>query len=89
MFLSLDGFTETTDGEMIGPEWSDDLRTHWAEVSAREGQMLLYGRTSFEYNATFHWSRISLSTPASSSFRTKQTTEEIYQARSISWPAHH
>jgi dihydrofolate reductase len=53
MFMSLDGFTETTEGEMIGPEWSDDLLTHWAEVNAREGQMLLYGRKSFEFNSIF------------------------------------
>jgi dihydrofolate reductase len=53
IFMTLDGFTETTDGEMIGPDWSDDLLTHWAEVNAREGQMLLYGRTSFKFNSTF------------------------------------
>jgi dihydrofolate reductase len=53
MFMTLDGFTETPEGEMIGPEWSDDLRTHWAAVNAREGQMLLYGRTSFEFNSVF------------------------------------
>jgi hypothetical protein len=38
---------------MIGPKWSDDLRAHWARVNARAGQMLLYGRTSFESNSTF------------------------------------
>lgn len=53
MFMTLDGFTETPEGDMIGPDWSDDLRTHWAGVNAREGQMLLYGRTSFEFNSTF------------------------------------
>jgi dihydrofolate reductase len=53
MFMTLDGFTETREGEMIGPDWSDDLLTHWAEVNARDGHMLLYGRTSFEFNSTF------------------------------------
>jgi dihydrofolate reductase len=53
MFMTLDGYTETTNGDMIGPDWSDDLRTQWAEVNARDGQMLLYGRTAFEFNATF------------------------------------
>ncbi len=53
MFMTLDGYTETSDGDMIGPDWSDDLRTHWAEVNARDGQMLLYGRASFEFNSTF------------------------------------
>jgi dihydrofolate reductase len=68
MFMTLDGFTETTDGEMIGPDWSDDLRMHWAEVNARDGQMLLYGRTSFEFNSTF-WPTMAENAPAAD-FRT-------------------
>jgi dihydrofolate reductase len=63
MFMTLDGFTETTNGEMIGPDWSEDLRTHWGEVNAREGQMLLYGRTSFQYNSTF-WPMMAENAPA-------------------------
>jgi dihydrofolate reductase len=63
MFMTLDGFTETTDGEMIGPDWLEDLRTHWAEVNARDGQMLLYGRTSFEFNSTF-WPTMAEKAPA-------------------------
>jgi dihydrofolate reductase len=63
MFMTLDGFTETTEGEMIGPDWSDDLRAHWAEVNARDGQMLLYGRTSFEFNSTF-WPMMAEKAPA-------------------------
>jgi dihydrofolate reductase len=53
MFVTLDGFTETPEGDMIGPDWSDDLRHHWAGVNARDGHMLLYGRASFEFNAAF------------------------------------
>jgi dihydrofolate reductase len=63
MFMTLDGFTETTDGEMIAPEWSDDLLTQWSEVNARDGQMLLYGRTSFEFNSTF-WPTMAEKAPA-------------------------
>jgi dihydrofolate reductase len=53
MFMTLDGFTETSDGEMIGPSWSDDLQTYWAEANAHDGIVLLYGRRAFEYNASF------------------------------------
>jgi dihydrofolate reductase len=63
MFMTLDGFTETPEGEMIGPEWSDDLRTKWGEVNAAQGQMLLYGRTSFEFNATF-WPNMATNAPS-------------------------
>ena len=63
MFMTLDGFTQTPDGDMIGPDWSDDLRTHWAEVNARDGQMLLYGLTSFEFNSTF-WPTMAETAPA-------------------------
>ncbi|MGH3733155.1 MAG: hypothetical protein ACRDVC_07250 [Acidimicrobiales bacterium] len=62
MFMTLDGFTETKEGELIGPEWSNDLRTQWAQVNVREGQMLLYGRTSFELISTF-WPRMADEAP--------------------------
>jgi hypothetical protein len=68
MFMTLDGFTETTEGDMIGPDWSDDLRTRWAEVNARDGHMLLYGRTSFEFISTF-WPTMAENAPAPNSGR--------------------
>lgn len=53
MFMTLDGLTETPDGAMIAPAWSGDLEKYWSGVNAREGQMLLYGRKAFEFNAEF------------------------------------
>ena len=51
--VHIDGFTETNDGEMIGPEWSADLQTYWVEANAHDGNVLLYGRRAFEYNSSF------------------------------------
>ncbi|HTT59562.1 MAG TPA: dihydrofolate reductase family protein, partial [Acidimicrobiales bacterium] len=53
MFMTLDGFTQSSDGAMIGPSWSSDLQTYWAEANARDGHLLLYGRRAFEYNSSF------------------------------------
>lgn len=53
MFMTLDGFTETPHGELISPDWSDQMQEHWSGANAHEGQLLLYGRTAFEFNAGY------------------------------------
>lgn len=53
MFMTLDGFTETTDGQLISPDWSDDMQRYWSAANAHDGQLLLYGRTAFEFNAAY------------------------------------
>ncbi len=53
MFMTIDGFTENTDGALIAPAWSDDMQRYWSGANAHEGQMLLYGRTAFEFNAGY------------------------------------
>lgn len=53
MFMTLDGFTETPDGELIAPDWSDEMQRYWSDANAHEGQLLLYGRTAFEFNAGY------------------------------------
>lgn len=53
MFLTLDGFTETTDGELISPAWSDDMQQYWSGANAHEGQTLLYGRVAYEFNSGY------------------------------------
>lgn len=53
MFLTLDGYTETTEGELISPDWSDDMQQYWSGANAHDGQLLLYGRTAFEFNAAY------------------------------------
>lgn len=53
MFMTLDGYTETTDGELISPAWSDDMQQYWSGANAHEGQTLLYGRVAYEFNAGY------------------------------------
>jgi len=53
MFMTLDGFTETPEGRLISPSWSDEMQQHWSGANAHEGQLLLYGRTAFEFNAGY------------------------------------
>jgi dihydrofolate reductase len=54
MFMTIDGITETPDGSLISPAWSGDLQQHWSGGNAHEGQLLMYGRRAFEFNAA-HW----------------------------------
>jgi len=41
--------TETPDGRLISPDWSDEMQQHWSGANAHDGQLLLYGRTAFEF----------------------------------------
>lgn len=53
MFMTLDGYTETQDGELISPAWSDDMQQYWSGENAHDGQTLLYGRVAYEFNAAY------------------------------------
>ncbi|MGO4533709.1 dihydrofolate reductase family protein [Leifsonia sp. 2MCAF36] len=53
MFMTLDGYTETSDGDLISPDWSDDMQQYWSGANAHDGQLLLYGRTAFKFNASY------------------------------------
>lgn len=52
MFMTLDGYTQTSERRLIPPAWSADMQEHWSGANAHEGQLLLYGRTAFLENAT-------------------------------------
>jgi dihydrofolate reductase len=53
MFMTLDGRTETADGQLIAPDWSGELQRYWSEANTRPDQLMLYGRKAFEFNAVF------------------------------------
>jgi len=51
MFMTLDGFVQSPAGELIRPDWSDDMEQHWSAPNIAPGSLLLYGRKAFEGNA--------------------------------------
>jgi len=53
MFMSLDGYIEGPKGEFVPPAWSDDLQRYWADDNVDRTDLLLYGRTNFQFNAGF------------------------------------
>ncbi|MGJ4844879.1 dihydrofolate reductase family protein [Leifsonia sp. Le1] len=53
MFMTIDGFTETAEGSLISPDWSDEMQQYWSGANAHDGQLLVYGRTAFEFNAAY------------------------------------
>ncbi|HLI65783.1 MAG TPA: dihydrofolate reductase family protein [Caulobacteraceae bacterium] len=53
MFMSLDGYVEGPNGAFIGPAWSADMETHWANANTARAARLLYGRTNFLFNRDF------------------------------------
>jgi dihydrofolate reductase len=68
MFMTIDGYTQTLSGEMIPPAWSGDLQQHWSGANAHPGQLLLYGRSAFEFNAGF-WTQMAIDPKSSAGQR--------------------
>ena len=40
MFMSLDGHIEGPNGEFVGPDWSDDMQTHWSDDTMGKAGLL-------------------------------------------------
>jgi dihydrofolate reductase len=53
MFTGLDGYITGPGGELIRPQWSDDLTKHWSGYSLERAAHLLYGRVNFLLNKGF------------------------------------
>lgn len=53
MFMSLDGSITGRDGAFVGPDWSDDLETHWAGHALSRAGRLLFGRVNFAFLREF------------------------------------
>lgn len=68
MFLTLDGFVESPAGQLIRPDWSDDLERHWSAPNVAPGSLLLYGRRAFEQNAAL-WPAMEKDENNSAEFR--------------------
>jgi dihydrofolate reductase len=68
MFLTLDGFVQAPSGELIRPDWSDDMEQHWSAPNIAPGSLLLYGRRAFEENARL-WPAMATDDRHSAEFR--------------------
>lgn len=53
MFMSLDGHIEGPNGEFVGPDWSDDMQTHWSDDTMGKAGLLIYGRKNFVWQSGF------------------------------------
>ena len=51
MFMTLDGFVKAPNGDLIRPDWSDDMEQNWSAPNIAPDSLLLYGRRAFEENA--------------------------------------
>jgi dihydrofolate reductase len=68
MFMTLDGFVKGPNGDMIRPDWSDDMQQNWSAPNIAADSLLLYGRAAFEENATL-WPAMEKDETYSSAFR--------------------
>jgi dihydrofolate reductase len=53
MFMSLDGYIEAPNHEMVAPPWSDDLSRHWIWENIGRTEIALYGRVCYEGMARY------------------------------------
>ncbi|HEX4298579.1 MAG TPA: dihydrofolate reductase family protein [Devosia sp.] len=53
MFMSLDGYTEAPNGEMVPPPFSADLKTKWIDRNLSRADLLMYGRVAYEGMVAF------------------------------------
>ena len=54
MFISLDGYIEGPNGEMVPPAWSDDLEKNWSGANLEMAGAILYGRACYE-GMSYYW----------------------------------
>lgn len=53
MFVSLDGYIEGPNRELVGPDWSADLGKYWIDYNIERAGMTLYGRVCYEHMAGY------------------------------------
>ncbi len=53
MFMSLDGYVEGPNKELIGPAYSQDLQRRWIDRNMDRAGLMLYGRVAYEGMAQF------------------------------------
>jgi dihydrofolate reductase len=53
MFMSLDGFIEGPNHELVPPDFSEDLVKYWIEPNLADTGTILYGRVCYLMNAAF------------------------------------
>jgi len=53
MFVSVDGFIEGPNGELVPPAWSDDLEKNWSGANLDMAGAILYGRVCYEGMAAY------------------------------------
>jgi dihydrofolate reductase len=53
MFMSLDGFIEAPNHELVPPDWTDDLIPYWIDANLATTGTILYGRVAYLMNAAF------------------------------------
>jgi dihydrofolate reductase len=68
MFMTLDGFVKTPNGDLIRPDWSDDMEQNWSAPNIAPDSLILYGRRAFEENAPL-WPAIEQDETNSAGFR--------------------
>lgn len=53
MFVSLDGYIEGPNKELVGPAWSADLSKYWIDDNIERAGLTLYGRVCYEGMAAY------------------------------------
>src|SRR5437016_2446332 len=53
MFISLDGYIEGPNKQLVGPAWSADLGRYWINDNIERAGMTLYGRVCYEFMAAY------------------------------------
>ena len=48
MFISLDGYIEGPNGQLVPPAWSNDLEINWSGANLEMAGAVLYGRVCYE-----------------------------------------
>ena len=53
MFISLDGFIEGPNKQLVPPPYSGDLERHWVKANTERAGIMMYGRVAYEGMAAF------------------------------------
>jgi len=48
MFMSVDGYIEGPDKQLVGPPYSPDLQKHWIDRNMGRTDLMMYGRVAYE-----------------------------------------
>jgi dihydrofolate reductase len=53
MFMSLDGYVASPNGEFVPPPWSAEVGEAWSGHNLKNAGHLIYGRANFEFNKAY------------------------------------